>query len=168
MLPKLKFALAPILLTFSLGGCLQPMYGGIGGDNLRSELAAIKVEPISDRIGHYLGNELVFALNGTGSEITPKYRLVVSVAEKVQTPLIDTISGRATAGTVVVDANYRLTPVGASEPIAQGTAFVAAGYDRTSQRFANVRAARDAEIRTAKALADQIQIRIASALSERK
>ena len=168
MVPKPKFAIALIFLPLALGGCLQPMYGGVAGDSLRSELAAIKVEPISDRIGHYLGNELVVALNGTGSEVTPKYRLLISIAEKVQTPLIDTISGRATAGTVVVDANYRLLPVGTSEPIVQGTAFVAANYDRTSQRFANVRAARDAEIRTAKALSEQIHVRIASALSDRK
>ena len=32
--------------------------GGIG---------AIKVEPIAERIGHYLGNVLIFLLNGTGA-----------------------------------------------------------------------------------------------------
>lgn len=144
------------------------MYGGVAGDVLRSDLAAIKVEPIPDRIGHYLANELVFALNGSGSEVTLKYRLLITVTEKVQTPLVDTISGRATAATVIVDANYRLIPVNTSEPLIQGTAFVAASYDRTSQRFANLRAARDAEIRTAKALSEQIHTRIASALSDRQ
>lgn len=143
------------------------MYGGPAGASLRADLASIKVEPIPDRIGHYLANELVFAFNGSGAEVQPRYRLLVSVTEKVQTPLVDTISGRATAATVVVDANYRLLPIGGTEPITQGTAFVAASYDRTSQRFANLRAARDAEIRTAKALSDQIQTRIASALSGR-
>ena len=154
-------------LAVSLGGCLQPMYGGLAGGNLRAELAAIKVEPIPDRLGHYLANELTFALNGSGEESAAKYRLYITVTEKVQTPLIDTISGRATAGTVVVDANYRLIPAGGAEPIAQGTAFAAASYDRTSQRFANLRAARDAEIRTAKTLSDQIHTRIASALAGR-
>ena len=143
------------------------MYAGLAGDGLRSELAAIKVEPISERIGHYLSNELMFALNGSGSEVSPKYRLAIVVTEKIQTPLVDTISGRATAATVTVDANYKLIPVGRTEPIIEGTAFVAASYDRTSQRFANLRAARDAEIRTAKALADQIHTRLASALSGR-
>ena len=42
-----------------------------------------------------------------------------------------------------------------------------ASYDRTSQRFANIRAARDAEIRDAKALADQIRTRIMAALAAR-
>ncbi len=39
-----------------------------------------------------------------------------------------------------------------------------ASYDRDAQRFANIRAARDAEIRAAKTLADQIRTRLAVAL----
>ena len=167
MLFKLRNAITALILASPLAGCLQPMYGGLAGGGLRSELAAIKVEPIPNRLGHYLANDLVFALNGTGSEVTPKYRLIISVVEKVQTPLIDTITGRATSATVVVDANYQLIPVTGTEPVVTGTAFAAASYDRTSQRFSNVRAARDAEIRTAKTLSEQIHTRIASALSDR-
>lgn len=152
-------------LALTLAGCFQPMYGGAGGRALQSELASIKVEPIPDRIGHYLANELSFAFNGTGAEAPSKYRLSITVTEKVQTPLVDTISGRATAATVIVDATYRLFPAGGTEPVLQGTAFVASSYDRTSQRFANLRAARDAEIRAAKSLSDQIHTRIASALA---
>lgn len=163
----IKAIFSALCLSLTLGGCLQPMYGGIAGSSLQAELASIKVEPIPDRIGHYLSNELAFALNGSGAETVPKYRLVIAVTEKVQTPLVDTISGRATAGTVVVDANYQLIPSGGTEPIAKGTAFVAASYDRTSQRFANLRAARDAEIRAARSLSEQIHTRIASALSGR-
>jgi LPS-assembly lipoprotein len=40
-------------------------------------------------------------------------------------------------------------------------------YDRTIQRFGNLRAARDAEIRIAKALAAEIELRIAAALAEK-
>lgn len=152
-------------LALALGGCLQPMYGGVGGRALQAELAGIKVEPIPDRVGHYLANELSFAFNGTGAEVTPRYRLHITVAERVQTPVVDTISGRATAATVIIDANYRLVPAGATEPVLQGTAFVASSYDRTSQRFANLRAARDAEIRAAKTLSEQIHTRISSTLA---
>ena len=42
----------------------------------------------------------------------------------------------------------------------------AATYDRSAQRYANIRAARDAEIRDAKTVADQITTRIAAALSD--
>lgn len=131
---------------------------------MQSDLAAIAVDPIANRLGHYLGDELIYALNGTGSQVAPKYRLTVTLREHVQTPLVDTLSGRATAATVVVDADYSLAPAGGGVPITEGTAFTAASYDRTDQRFANTRAARDAEIRDAKALADQIRTRLVIAL----
>lgn len=155
------------LTAAPLAGCLQPMYGGLGGAQLREDLAAIRVEPIPHRIGHYLANDLGFLLNGSGESVTPKYRLVITVIEKVQSPLIDTITGRATSGTLVVDAEYRLFPSGQQTAIASGTAFASVSYDRSSQRFANLRAARDAEIRSAKVLAEQIQTRLAAALAGR-
>ena len=158
--------LAAVLIGgLPLAGCYEPLYGGAAGGQLRDDLAAIAVDPVPDRLGHYLGNELIFLLNGTGSTVTPKYRLTISPRERVQSPVIDTISGRATAGTLVVDAEYKLTPVGGGDPVAQGVAFTAASYDRTNQRFANIRAARDAEIRDAKTLGEQIKTRLASALS---
>ena len=151
------------LLVLPLGGCLQPLYGEFSPNgNLRDELQAIAVDPIPERLGHYLGDELIFAFNGTGSHVPPRYRLHVALRESTQTPLIDTVSGRASAGTVVVSADYVLTSATRATPVAKGTVSVAADYDRTSQRFANIRAARDAEIRDAKRLADQIQTRVAA------
>ena len=156
-----------LALACALGGsgCIKPMYGGVEGAALRSELSAIAIDPIPDRVGHYLANELRFALNGTGSQVPPKYKLVIQIRERVQTPLVDTISGRATAGSVVVDADYKLVPIAGGQPVTQGVAFTFASYDRSSQRFANIRAAREAEIRDARALADQIRTRLAAALA---
>lgn len=157
-------AIAPAL---ALAACFQPLYGSLNGQ-LREELQAIAVDPIPERLGHYLGNELIFALNGSGSTVTPKYRLLVTLNERVQTPLVDTFQSRATAATVVVDANFRLQPAGGGETIISGVATSLATYDRSAQRFANLRAARDAEIRDAKALADQIKTRIAAALASKR
>jgi LPS-assembly lipoprotein len=49
--------------------------------------------------------------------------------------------------------------------VTQGTATGTTSYDRFPQRFANVRAARDAEIRLAKLLAEQVKTRLAATLS---
>lgn len=167
--PNGRFRSMPIItaccLALLTAGCLRPLYGGPQGQQLRADLAAIKIDPIPDRIGYFLASELRFALNGTGGDVSPKYRLTIKINQKLQTPLIDTISGRATSGTVVVDANYSLIPSGQKEAIAQGTAFTIVTYDRTSQRFANLRAQRDAELRAARVLAEQIHVRLASALS---
>ena len=165
MLPRLS---AAFLVGLALSGCIQPLYGPLSaGRDVAGELQAIAVEPIPNRLGHYLGNELIFGFNGTGSQVPPKYRLIVTVTENVQSPLLDTVSGYPTAANVVVSAAYRLIPTGGGEPIAKGQATAVASYDRTSQRFSNLRAARDAEIRDAKTLADQIRTRVAAAIAAR-
>jgi len=156
----LAVGLAPLL-----GGCIQPLYGTLGPGGLERELQAIKIEPIPDRFGHYVEKELAFAFNGTGLEVPAKYRLVVKLKQKVQAPVVDTVTSRATAATVIGDASFELYSLGASEPIMQGVAFSVAGYDRFSQRISNVRAARDAEVRDAKAIAEQIRTQIAARMA---
>jgi LPS-assembly lipoprotein len=146
-------------------GCFKPMYGGVEGAALQNELQAIAIDPIPDRTGHYLANELRFLLNGTGSDVRPKYRLQITLRERVQASLVDSTSQRASAGSIIIDADYKLIPAQGGKPVAQGVAFTFASYDRSSQRFANIRAARDAEIRDARVLAEQIKTRLAADLA---
>ncbi len=167
-LPRAPWAcLAVLLMASSVSGCIHPLYAPpeAATGNVAANLRAIAVEPIPDRIGHYLGNELVFAFNGTGSQVQTRYRLLVGLRQAVQTPLIDTVTGHASAGDLVVYADYRLIPFEGGDPITSGTAMAVASYDRTSLRFANLRAARDAEIRNARTLAEQIHTRIAAAFA---
>ncbi len=115
-------AIGMVAASLALGGCLAPMYGQFaeGGPGLQTDLQGIAIEPIPDRIGHYLGDDLVFALNGTGSHPTPKYRLFVTLNEAVQTPLIDTVSGRASSATVVINAVYKLEDFVTGLPVTHG------------------------------------------------
>ena len=149
-----------------LGGCFRPVYLDQSGAHIGAELAAIKIDPIPDRLGHYLETELAFLLNPSSSHVKSKYRLVIQPRSNTRTPVIDTISGRATAGSLAIDADYKLFPIQGDKPIISGIAFVVSSYDRTTQRFANIRAARDAEIRDAKALAEQIKTRLTADLSK--
>ena len=173
-LPESRFSrravLGALALTsaVALGGCLQPLYTApSGGSNVAAEMRAIKVEPVKDRFGHYLANELIFGLNGTGGEAAPKYKLVMSFSQRVQTPILDTVTGRADSATVFTDVNFKLLTFPGDATVIEGVAMGSAGYDRSAQRFANIRAARDAEIRLAKSLAEQIRTRIAAGLATR-
>lgn len=152
-----------------LSGCnIGPMYGPLAADPaLVGDLQAIDVAPIPDRLGHYVRDELIFAFNGTGSQVSPRYRLYVTMREQVRTPIIDTVTQRATSATVIVDATYRLVRLPDETEITKGVAENIASYDRFSNRLSNVRAARDAETRDAKTIADEIRTRIASALAGR-
>lgn len=159
-------ALAAVSIVLS--GCFRPMYGSADGTNLRADLSSVQVQPISTRMGHYLGNELIFLLNGSGSPTDAKYSLQIKLNRKLQTPLVDTVSGRATSASILVDAQYSVTRSGGVRPIISGVAFTTVTYDRSIQRYANIRATRDAEIRAAKTLANQIHIRLASDFSRLK
>lgn len=168
-LARTRILSAGIMISVGLAGCVEPLYGSrLGGGPVAEEMRAVKVEPIPDRIGHYLTNDLIFALNGTGSTPTPKYRLVVTVRERLSTPIYNSVTGMAEAGDVNVDADYKLYRIaGDSQPVTSGTVSQFVIYDRSLQRLSNVRAARDAEQRNASTLADQIRIRIAVALGKR-
>jgi LPS-assembly lipoprotein len=156
-------------VALSLSACeVRPLYGPTTmGVPLADELQAIAIDPIPDRMGHYVKDELVFAFNGTGSDVPPRYKLQVKLKERVQSPIIDTVTYRATSATVFIDAEYKLTAMATNKEVISGTVMGMASYDRFSNRLTNVRAARDGEIRDAKVIADQIRTRISIAIAYR-
>jgi LPS-assembly lipoprotein len=156
---------AAVAAALALGGCFQPLYGEAAHPGLVEKMREVEVAPISERIGHYLGDDLISNLNGTGSTPAAKYRLTITVTQKTQTPTVESQINAADAATIVGAAKFSLTKIDGGAVIFQGQATTAAVYDRTLQGFANLRAERDAEIRIARALADEIALRVASALS---
>ena len=144
--PRLARAAAALAMCVGLSACFRPLYGPTAsGEPLRASLAAIEIDevgvaPTFERFGHYLRSELAFDLNGSGVPAPKRYKLALAFTSTLTTPIVDTQSGRAT-----------------------GTA----SYDRNPQRFASLRAGRDAEIRLAKVLADQIRTRLSIALANR-
>ncbi|MBV8661570.1 MAG: hypothetical protein JO107_00580 [Hyphomicrobiales bacterium] len=155
---------AALVLALALGGCFQPLYSESTNPGLVADLRAIEVAPIKDRIGHYLGDDLISRLNGTGETPPPKYRLEVTVALTSQTPTIESQINAADAATQIGKAQFRLIKNDNGAVVYQSDATAAAVYDRSLDGFANMRAGRDAEIRIARALADEIAIRVAAAL----
>jgi LPS-assembly lipoprotein len=176
-------------LALALAGCFQPLYGAASHPGLVEDMRAIQVAEINllpakpdkpsaiglspdvdrmDRIGHYLRNDLIFNLNGTGTSPPPKYRLTVTTKETTTTPTIESQMGVADAATLTVSAKYVLTPYAGGAPIITNEAVSSAVYDLSLQHFANLRGARDAEIRLAKSLADEMELRIAAALAEKQ
>jgi LPS-assembly lipoprotein len=157
---------AALGLALALSGCFTPLYSESAHPGLVEDLRAIEVAPIPARIGHYLGENLIADLNGTGQTISPpKYRLTVKVSTGTQTPTVNSMLSVATSATMTADADYTLTKVDGGAEVVKGTANAAAAYDRTSQRYANLRAGRDAEIRLARALSQEITLRLSSALA---
>lgn len=169
-LGKVRRRAAGIVLIVAVGlsGCLRPLYGPTsGGADMRSQLAAIDVAMVPERIGHALRSELIFMLDGSGEPSPKKYRLEIKPTVSQTSAVVDSVAARADAATLMGRAEYSLRDMSGNTVITNGTATATATYDRTAQRFGNVRAARDAEIRLGKLLAEQIRNRIAAAFSAR-
>ena len=158
-------------LSLSLSACFRPLYGPTAsGESVPALLASVQVDDVAmaqgqERLGHYLRSELVFDLDGSGQPATKRYRLKLSGSEVVQTPIVSSTTGRAEAGTLVANIKYSLEDMTGTKVYTEGVATSTATYDRSVQRFASQRAARDAEIRLASVLSDQIKTRLAAVLS---
>jgi len=164
---------AALALAGGLSACFRPLYGPTAsGTPLPAVLAAIEVDQVAvppsfERFSHYLRSELVYNLNGSGGPANKRYKLTLAFASRLDTPIVDTATGRAQSATLVGDVSYTLASLDGSKTITTGKVQSSASYDRNVQRFATVRAARDAEIRLARELADQIRTQLAVAVSSR-
>lgn len=159
-----------ILTATALGGCIRPLYApttaSTEGASVRATLAAIDVPQIPDRLGHTMRNELVFLLEGRDNPPPKKYRLLVATNENVAATVVNSQFQRADIGSVNGSANYRLLSL--TEPskvVASGSVTGFASFENTTQRFANLRAIREAQQRLAKHLAEQIHLQLATKLT---
>jgi LPS-assembly lipoprotein len=157
------------LLVLLLCGCFRPLYGPTAtGEPLRNVLASIEIDPVAtgqtkERVGHYLRSELIYELDGSGEPSPKRYKLTLVMTDGIQTPIVDSVTGRAISAIYVPTVSYTLKDF-SGKVVTTGVATFPTSYDRSTQRFATVRAARDAEIRAAKELAQQIKTRLVAAL----
>ena len=157
--------LVTLALSGALAGCFQPLYSEAAHPGLVEDLRAIEVEPIKDRLGHYLADNLTTDLNGTGQTPTPKYKLTVTVSIGTSTPTVSSLTNVATSATLTGEAKYTLHKADGGALVLTGVADANASYDRSQQRYNDLRAARDAEIRLARALSQEISLRLAAQLA---
>ncbi len=145
-LSKYLAVLAALALAGALAGCFQPLYSEAAHPGLVEDLRAIEVQPIKDRIGHYLADNLRTDLSGTGQTPTPKYKLTVTISTVSSTPTVSSLTNVATSATMTGDAKFTLNKADGGAQVLTGVATANASYDRSQQRYNDLRASRDAEI----------------------
>lgn len=165
--------------AMALGGCqVRPLYGSLdsapGVPGVADDLAAIDIGEVTSgstldlaRVGQVLRNELVFGFR-RGREAAPaRYRLKIIINRPLSEVGVERLADVPSAYTVTVNASYVLSEIEGDRTLTTGRAFGSASFDFSSQRFANLRAERDAENRAAKAVAADIQMRIAGFFAAR-
>ncbi|MCA3605407.1 MAG: hypothetical protein IOC52_11915 [Methylobacterium sp.] len=151
-----------------LSACLQPVHApqlGIGGGTIAKELAQVSVAPIEGFLGYNLKSELDYLLTNGAPAGDTRYLLTVKTQQTGATSIIDAQTARPQSVTLQAEATYELKDTQTGVIRASGRTFGSANYDRSGQRFATIRAQRDAEERLGKALAERLRLIVIGALS---
>lgn len=155
----------------ALSGCgFRPLYNqpaadSGGGYNVQTDMAAIDILPIKDRIGQQLRNLLLTRLNPNGSPTDPVYTLSISISESVQELGIKK-SSFATRANLRISAGYSLAPVAAGDAAAapdlpNGKILAISSYDISTYEFTTLTARNDARRRAVREIADDLRTRLA-------
>ena len=157
-------ALAVLALTFALGGCgFHPLYGhDMAGSPIASTLASIYVEPIPERVGYELRNNLLDFFNATGQSAGAQYRLKLSLAETEEAVVLQTNTA-ITRYNYTLSAHYELIPREGTQAVKMGDVTALSAYNVAAAPFlyATVTAERDAKNRAANDIAERIRTQIA-------
>lgn len=155
----------------ALAGCadggIRPLYGRAGGGATTEALRHVDVSA-GGRIGQIIANELNFGFfGGAGQPDKPiRWRLEIVPNNTEVAVGLDRHANLPTAYIEQVSVTYVLTEVATGRTITSGTSFANASYDYGTQRFADVRAQRDALNRAASVVASDIRTRMAVWFSE--
>lgn len=161
---------AVAVASLALAGCFSPVYApqgtpgvvdkGAAGD-VAELMRSVDVKQIEGRVGGKMRNELIFFLRGGGPAGPVAYRMTVTMTEFGQSAVVDPFTSVPQTRTISLQASYSMTRAGGGlDPVMKGEAFATASYFSGLQRFANIRAERDAEDRAAVQIAERIRSRL--------
>ena len=155
-------------------GCtsVQPLYGSIDGkpNGVLTALRQVDVEVAKSRLSQVIRNELVFGLyGGAGSpDAKPVYKLSVRVNDSNVPVGVEKFVDLPAAYLEQLNASFTLVETATQKTVLTGTSFANAAYDFSNQRFANVRAQRDAQNRAGTVIADDIRTKLAAYFAEKR
>lgn len=159
-------------LLFSLTACgFEPLYverksgenwyyKGEFDTSITEEMSQIKVEPISDRIGQIIRNDLIDSFTPRGVPANPRYRLTVGPIERqvVQQALRDDIT--ATRERVRYTVNYYLYDTQTGKEIVKGNSLAYLSYDILANPYSTTFAQKKIEKDAAKIISNDISLRM--------
>lgn len=154
-------------LAAAVAGCnVRPLYmdAASGGPlSPTPDLRSIVIDPPRNRVEQVLSNEMNFLFRGDGGGPDQQaYRLRVLANTATDSLAVELEQDLPSAVLVTLNVTFVLSEIGTERTLLTGSATTTASYDFSSQRFANVRAARDAESRAARSMAEQLSARIAA------
>lgn len=165
--PRRAAVAAALLAATALSGCgFRPLHRApdvsSAGDASAATLASIRITPIANRAGQELRNMLLARMTPRGAPDVPRYVLTVALSETRREIALRS-DETPTRVTLTLTASFALSPVGQAR-VFHGGAISANGYNVLQSEFATLSAERDARRRGLAVLAEDITLRVASAL----
>jgi LPS-assembly lipoprotein len=143
-----------------LSGCgWAPLYADIETGAVSEELRAIKVDPISERIGQRLEIALRNSLNPTGEPTPTRYRLNTTLAVSLGNLGIQS-QGLATLGQLDAFATFRLIDLQTGGILLTNTVHVANSFDLNPNQYSTIVGEEDAGVRSVAELDQEIVNRL--------
>ena len=150
-----------------LQGCgWAPLYADIETGLVSEELRAIKVDPISERIGQRLEIALRNSLNPTGDPTPSRYRLSTILTAALSNLGIQS-QGLATLGQLDAYATYKLVDLQTNAVLLTNTIHVTNSFDLNPNQYSTVVGEDDVRNRTVAELDQEIVTRLTLFLQRR-
>ena|ERR1700687_2027499 len=150
-----------------LGGCdWAPLYADRETGPANEEVRAIRVAPISERIGQKLALALRQSLNPEGEPTPQRYILRTTLSTSRQDLGVQT-QGLGTRGKLDAFANFSLNDSTTGAQLLIGTSHVAESFDILANEYSNVVAEDDARTRAVEEMRRDIVTRLTLFLQRR-
>jgi LPS-assembly lipoprotein len=140
----------------------HPLYSEAGGANSKA-LASVSVAQINDRSGQKLRNFLLERMAPGTSGLKSLYTLKIKLRES-KTSINIRKDESVTRANLLIAADFILTPTAVNRSIFKGTVLSTNSYNVLSSDFATLSAEKDARNRALRSLAEEIRLRVGTAL----
>lgn len=154
--------IAGLALSLACGACgFRPLYGESGRTAaVQTDLGDVQVDPIPDRLGQRLRQDLVDRINPKGEPALGRYHLAVKLAEAQDGEGIRSDLTFARVNYRLF-AEWQLRDEKNGSVIAKGTSRAFTSYNVGANPFATVTAENDGRERAANEVAEDIRMRLA-------
>jgi LPS-assembly lipoprotein len=155
---------ATLAVAALLVGCgFHPLYSRQRGADFNEEMAAIKIAPVSERIGQLLTSSLREGLNPSGAPAAPLYTLSLVLSKRIGDFAIRA-DGTASRQLYSASVTFNLRRIQDNAVLLSGSARANDSYDVGANPYTTIVAAQDADRKAAETLSEQIVAQIAAFL----
>ena len=149
-----------LVIGIFLASCgFHPIYGSSDNSAINSQLGAIQIASIRDRVGQKLHNLLLDRINPQGRSLNPLYTLTVKT-QVTRSEIGLRINEETTRARLSLSAKFFLTELSSRNVLLEGTVRSVNSYNIPASEFALIATEDNATDRATREISDEIKTRL--------